>query len=150
MIPVFAVLPVTDAQYESVFALHERLFRPYIEKIWGWHPDWQQQNFRRNWSDCSTQVIESGGELIGYQQVLAEDDAVLLKNLGLLPAFQGRGIGAQLVRTLQSTASARGVPIKLSVFSTNPGAVRFYECMGFVIKDRTDEFQHMLWKPMPA
>ncbi len=147
MTPDFELSPVSEARYEAVFTLHETLFRGHIEQIWGWHPAWQRQNFQRNWELCETRLIEVGGTPAGYIQTLQEPDHLLLKNLGLLPPFQRRGIGNKLIRDLQDRAAELRLPIRLSVFVTNPDAVCFYDRLGFVKEGRTNEFQHMRWDP---
>ena len=150
MIPAFRLLPVTESDYGAVFALHQELFRAHIERIWGWHPDWQKQNFRRNWAACETRLIEVDGRPAGYLQTVQETDHLFLKNLGLLPCYQRLGIGSKLMRDLQCRAADLGLPVRLSVFTTNPDAVRFYERLGFVRADCTSEFQLMHWSAAPT
>ena len=135
----------SDDCYDAVFALHERLFRPHIEQIWGWLEDWQRENFLNNWKECDTRVVESCGELVGYVQTLQYHNHVLLKNIGLAPSHQSKGIGFWLIEGLQANAAALGLPLRLSVFTTNPRAQRFYERAGFVREGRTTAFQHMSW-----
>jgi len=135
----------TDDCYDAVFALHERLFRPHIEQIWGWLEDWQRENFLAAWKECETRVIESHGEIVGYVQTLQYTDHILLKNIGLAPSHQSKGIGFLLMEGLQAEAAALGLPLRLSVFTTNPRAQRFYERAGFVKEGRTTAFQHMSW-----
>jgi ribosomal protein S18 acetylase RimI-like enzyme len=141
----FTLVPAGDNSYDAVFALHERLFRPHIEQIWGWLEDWQRENFLSNWKDCDTRVVESCGELVGYIQTLRQPDHLLLKNLGLAPSHQGQGIGAALIQGLQAEATALGLRLRLSVFTTNPRAERFYQRAGFINEGRTSAFQHMSW-----
>ena len=146
MPPPFTLSKAGDDQYDAVLALHERLFRPHIEQIWGWLEEWQRQNFLTNWEECDTRVIVAGGELVGYLQTLQYSDHLLVKNLGLVPSHQGKGIGAMLIEDLQADAAALGLPLRLSVFSTNPRAQRFYERAGFVRDSQTTAFLHMSWR----
>ena len=145
MTPPFIISAATDDCYEAIFALHEQLFRPHIEQIWGWLGDWQRENFLATWKECETRVIESHGEIVGYVQTLQHPNHVLLKNIGLAPSHQSRGIGFLLIGSLQSDATALGLPLRLSVFTTNPRAQRFYERAGFVREGRTSALQHMSW-----
>jgi len=46
-------------------------------------------------------------------------DHDFIDELALLPEAQGRGIGSSLVRDVMGAASARGVPVRLSVLVTN-------------------------------
>lgn len=63
--------------------------------------------------------------------------------LYLLPDFQGLGIGSSLVSSLQCEAAERRVPLRLKVLKVNP-AKRFYERMGFSVKEETEYFFCML------
>src|SRR6266508_3063948 len=51
--------------------------------------------------------------------VLHHMDHDFIDELALLPEAQGRGIGSSLVRDVMGAASARGVPVRLSVLVTN-------------------------------
>lgn len=53
--------------------------------------------------------------------------------LGVDPDFQGRGIGAALLRQLCARADAAGTAAYLE--TDKPSSVRFYERHGFVVKD---------------
>jgi len=145
MVPHFTISAAGEDDYDSVFALHEQLFRTHIEQIWGWHQDWQRENFSNNWKQCDTRVIESHRELIRYVQTFQYPDHIFLKNLGLLPPHQSKGIGLSIMQDLQAKATALGLPIRLSVFTTNPRAQRFYERIGSINESRTAEFQHVSW-----
>jgi ribosomal protein S18 acetylase RimI-like enzyme len=145
MPPPFTLSAASDDAYDAVFALHERLFRPHIEQIWGWLEDWQRENFLTNWKECDTRLVESGGEFVGYVQTLRQPDHLLLKNLALAPSHQGQGIGAALIQGLQAEATALDLPLRLSVFTTNPRAEQFYLRAGFINEGRTSAFQHMSW-----
>lgn len=137
--------PATESDYELLFAIHERLFRDHIEWIWGWDDCWQRKNFLSNWKACSTELIESNCKIIGYLQTMEVADYLYLKNIGLLREWQGGGIGAFLMRGLQTRAAALDFSIRLSVFTTNPRAQCFYERLGFVTEDQSGEFNHMVW-----
>ena len=91
----FVLHAADEAIRPRIFALHEEVFRPHIEQIWGWHEDWQRENFAGNWKSCETHWIECEGKLVGHLQTLKNADHLLLKNLALLPQFQG-GALAQL------------------------------------------------------
>jgi GNAT superfamily N-acetyltransferase len=53
-------------------------------------------------------------------------------HIDLLPAYQGRGFGGRLIRTLRDTLAARGVPgLHLTMVIENANAYEFYRHMGF-------------------
>ena len=57
-------------------------------------------------------------------------------HIDILPAYQSKGAGTELMETLKSHLRARGVPgIFLSVGKQNSGALRFYKRNGFQVLD---------------
>jgi len=143
----FITKPASDDLFETLKALKERVLRHHVEKIWGWHADWQRENFSNNWKSCETISVHADNEVIGYMQTLGKADHLLLKTLCISPPYQNRGIGSSLMKTLQNRAESQGLPIRLSVYVTNLRAENFYRRLGFVNGKRGNEFQHMSWSP---
>lgn len=77
-------------------------------------------------------LVADDGETIGAVAFAqAKDDAVLLRQLYVRPAMQGRGIGGMLLHEIQgSFPEARKV--RLEVEPANERAVAFYLAQGFV------------------
>lgn len=70
-------------------------------------------------------------EAWGDLPVYAEHPAHM--HIDLLPRLQGLGLGRALVETLAEALRARGVPgLHLGVSKDNPGAIAFYQRVGFV------------------
>ncbi|WP_273808377.1 MULTISPECIES: GNAT family N-acetyltransferase [unclassified Pseudomonas] len=139
------VRQATTGDQPALFDIHRSVFRCHIEKLWGWNEAWQRQNFSSECENADTSVVEEDGVIAGYTQVLDEDDQVYIQNIALSEAFQGRGIGTELLRQLQSHASARKVPLMLSVFRTNPSARRLYERLGFLRIGESETHIEMCW-----
>ena len=55
-----------------------------------------------------------------------------------MPAYQGRGIGTQVVRDVLAEARDRGVPARISVEVDNPLARALYERLGFKAYGETE------------
>ena len=70
------------------------------------------------------------GQDIGVLTVSDRQDALFVERLYILPAYQGRGIGTQLLRSIMARAFDRGLPVRLHVLKVNP-ARRLYERLGF-------------------
>ena len=81
--------------------------------------------------------MESRGQPIGCLNVEWLSGEVKLKRVFLLPAFQKRGIGSQLVRQVLSEATLAGLPVRLRGFRVNP-AQRLWQRLGFVVSGETD------------
>ena len=93
-------------------------------------------------------VAEDGGELAGYvalghpTRLQSNRHVLLVRGLGVAPAFQRRGIGRELLRAAAEEARRRGARrLTLRVLSTNAGARALYEACGFVVEGvLRDEF----------
>lgn len=107
---VAKVTEITDA-WHSLEALKRRLATPRSEFL----------------------VADDGKTVGGMAFAQADQDgkAVDIRQLYVLPAFQGRGIGGLLMDEIEdSFPEARS--FRLEVESANPRAVRFYELRGYI------------------
>ena len=141
----FELRAATPDDHDAVFALYENLFRHHVERIWGWDPAWQTANFTEEWQTARTDLILTLHGLSGYLQVKSEPDHDYILSLGILPESQGQGIGRRIVADLMQAAASRGMPLRLSVFRTNPRALEFYESLGFQTTTETPEFHRLEW-----
>jgi ribosomal protein S18 acetylase RimI-like enzyme len=132
---------------EPIYALYESLFRHHIEQIWGWDEAWQRANFTEEWQMARTWRVESQGRLAGYIQQKNEQDFVYLLSVAIIPDFQGRGIGRQIMAGFQDEAARLGQPLRLSVFRTNPRALSFYQGLDFRVTEETEAFHRLEWLP---
>lgn len=84
-------------------------------------------------------LAEENGQAAGFCKlgplfvpVETERRAIELRQLYILPAWKGRGVGGALVEWAVGTARAAGMEeMYLSVYSDNPVARRLYERFGF-------------------
>ena len=80
-------------------------------------------------------VAEVDGQVVAAM-ALSEDGAPSwIEQMYVLPGFNGRGIGSQLLRLAHETL---GRPIRLYTFLPNAGARRFYERHGYRVIECTD------------
>ena len=76
-------------------------------------------------------VVWIGPHRIGRVLVNETGQELRLVDIALLEAYRGSGIGTGLLQDLIMRARAEGVPMRLSVRTSNPAA-RLYERLGFV------------------
>jgi len=78
----------------------------------------------------------SDDRLIGYAGLSlngrAPDFEASVHTIGVDPAWQGRGIGSALLRTLLAIADEVAAPVFLEVRTDNEPAIKLYEAYGFV------------------
>jgi ribosomal protein S18 acetylase RimI-like enzyme len=109
-----------------------------------WRPSDTAETISLNGHD----MIELHGKPVGCIAVRWHPDHLFIDKLYIDPAFQNRGIGAQVLRQRVREAAERGLPTKLSVLTTNP-AQKFYEREGFSVEAETEERRRMVILSLP-
>lgn len=95
--------------------------------------------------DPLTRIIVVDGIDAGVFNVEPRDGEHWLHMLYLLPQFQCKGIGRQLLTEVQANARTLGLPVRLQVMRANPARSYLYEPLGFVVYDETDQCFCMQW-----
>ncbi|GAB3537232.1 ribosomal protein S18-alanine N-acetyltransferase [Arthrobacter tecti] len=77
-------------------------------------------------------VVEVDGAVVGYCGVMVVDTTADIQTIGVLPGFEGQGIGTAMLTEMLSEARRRGArETLLEVREDNPRARRMYERFGF-------------------
>lgn len=94
---------------------------------------WTRGNFIDSLnSGYSCWVLESHQEIIGYAIVMMVLDEVHLLNISVASAYQGKGIGRELLHAMMEIGRSHGgLNMFLEVRVSNTKAVRLYENIGF-------------------
>lgn len=80
----------------------------------------------------------------GYLWVEPSRESLEIVEIALLPEFQNRGIGRQVLEEEMARALARNGPVALQVLRENR-AVSLYSRLGFREVDRTETHIQMRW-----
>lgn len=147
MSPPLEIRDAGSDDYEAIFGLHEALFKEAIERIWGWDDSRQRENFAEEWRTVATRSLFLAEGWVGYVQLKHEADCLYLLCLAVMPDFQGMGIGRSVMNGLQAEATRSELPLRLSVFRSNPRAERFYEGLGFQVSGTNGDLIRMEWLP---
>ncbi len=131
-------------------AAHAALVEAFVDH-WGTpvapFEEWSQDFLRGAEFDPSLWVIaEDDGTVAGVLAARMTGDRGWIAELGVRPAWRGRGLGAALLRTSFARFASRGAPeAVLSVDSENTtGATRLYERVGMRSKFRFDFYEKRL------
>jgi ribosomal protein S18 acetylase RimI-like enzyme len=89
--------------------------------------------------DSITYVIEADGQPAGRLRVVRTAGQIEIAGLQVLPEYQNRGIGTDVVTTLTQEGATRAVPVVLEVEKDNPDALRLYLRLGFTQFGETPE-----------
>ena len=101
----------------------------FIQETWGWDELLQEHSFHDNLPAKSFTIATLDGD-VGALNLREKTDHLWLEMLLVLPEYQGRGIGRQMLEHAQREARKAQKPLRLSVLKLNP-AHGFYRHMGF-------------------
>jgi ribosomal protein S18 acetylase RimI-like enzyme len=90
----------------------------------------QDDHYRSNYPGATLDVIEVEGELAGRLYVHRGPRDIRIMDIALAPAFRGRGVGTELLRSLIEEAEQSGRKLSVHVEITNP-ARSLYARLGF-------------------
>ncbi len=74
---------------------------------------------------------DAGRRPVGHCYLSQAPDQHRLLDLTIASEFRGQGLGSAVLERLCATAAAAGVPLRLSVWQDNTGAIRLYRRLGF-------------------
>ena len=139
--------PATPADFEFFFRLHEAAMRAYVEEAYGpWDADWQRTYFRETFDPALLRVIQWNGQDAGMLHVQERSEELFLVDIEILPAFQRRGIGTQVLRSLIAEAERQGKPVALQVLRVNHEARKLYERLGFRVTGEKEKHYLMAYE----
>ena len=112
-----------------------------------WQFERQEEEYKQRFPDARYDVILVDGAPAGRIWVGADDKQIRLLDIAIIPQFQNRGVGTQLLRQLMAEATEAQKALRHSVFVLNDNAYRFYERLGFVTIEDLGGYKHMEWVP---
>lgn len=135
--PAPRLRPARPDEAGFVLALEETTMRAVALALWGeWRP---RPPGALDLAAC--RIIESAGQPVGVVEWHRRPDALRIAKLYIRPESQRCGIGGWVLA--QAAVQAQGLPIRLSVLTTNP-ALEFYRRHGFVVETSTAERHHLI------
>ncbi|MDY7041561.1 MAG: GNAT family N-acetyltransferase [Chloroflexota bacterium] len=117
---------------EFAYCVKRAAFKEYVDKVWGWDEDEQQQLHEQRFRAQDFRVINFAGIDVGIMAVVVNPDCVEVNQLFLLPEYQGKNIGRRCMLLIMEEACQLGLPVRLSVMKVNPRALAFYQQLGFM------------------
>ena len=116
-----------------------------VRQFGQWDDAMQEGFFVKKWFPEKYQILLCEGLPCGYLWVEDRDDSVVIMEIVILPEFQCRGIGTQVLQEEISRARDRNVPTTLRVLKESRAA-SLYNRLGFQEYDRTETHILMKWK----
>lgn len=138
--------PATEQDYEFVYHVLKTTMQAYVDQAWGWDEEWQRTYFSMRFTPSEDRIIVLEGQDIGVISIQRRPDGIFMSKIYILPPFQGRGIGTQLIRSVLDDAFEQGLPVTLRVLKVNP-ARKLYERLGFKIIEEAESRYDMRADP---
>jgi ribosomal protein S18 acetylase RimI-like enzyme len=139
----------TPADADAVDALVERAYAHYVERI-GRRPGPMDDDHKAEIEAQEIVLLEDeDGTLVGVLVRRAEPGHLLVHNVAIDPAHQGRGHGRALLEHAEAEAAERGLPeLRLYTHVRMTENIAMYERAGWIEYDRRGEagFQRVFFR----
>ena len=133
--------PATSADEAFLLGLRKQTMTEHLSRVGlDLDDEHHRQRLLANYADAC--VICVADEAIGLCKAYRGETAWVLMQIQVAPAWQGRGVGADIITALIAQARQEGLPVSLSVLKGNP-ARRLYERLGFRVFAQS-EHEHEL------
>lgn len=143
--------PYIDNEYhdykEFIYQVKKEAYQKYVEECWGSWIEEEQRKYYDNFINQvkdDTWIIQLNGNDIGfYNGVELEDGSYEIGNICIIPEYQGKGIGTQVLKDIMKLHKEQDLYIQY--FKQNPVG-KLYERLGFIPNGET-EFHYQMIKP---
>lgn len=122
---------------DFLYRLKAACLKEYVAAIWGWDEADQRRRFMAGFDPAASHIIVVFGRDVGQLAVDLAPEEIFLAGIYLLPAYQGQGLGSQVLGDLLSAPWRRARPLRLQVLVGNP-ARYLYSRLGFRVIGQTD------------
>lgn len=142
----FRLRPADQSDFDFIWRLRVVTMKASIEQSYGWDETTQREYAAES---LAGQIVLVDEKPVGVLTLTDWGDQLHLTWLAILPAWQGQGLGGQLLRHCQQRAVAAGQSLSLQVLKNNP-AVHLYERLGFTTDAHSGPHKLMMcWRAMP-
>ncbi len=90
-------------EIDVVRAIVDEAYSPYVARI-GMRPGPMDDDYVAELRDGLVDVVEHDGEILGLIVLMDDSDTLLVQNIAVRPASQGRGVGRALLAHADRTA----------------------------------------------
>jgi GNAT superfamily N-acetyltransferase len=132
---------------EFAYEVVKVTMRDYAIQTWGtWLDKESKIAAKVDTESGKIKIIYIENEKAGTLQLERRKNEIFINQIYLLPSFQSKGVGRDIVNDLKKMARDEKTPLKLSVLQVNP-AKEFYIKNGFEIEKETQERVYMQYVP---
>lgn len=133
------IRPATAHDVAPVQALIEAAYALYIPRI-GARPGPMLEDYAALIAQGRVEVFEEQGQVLGVLVLIALADGLLLDNVAVSPAAQGRGLGRQLMAHAEARARQLGLEVvRLYTNEAMSENLGLYERLGYRETHRAEQ-----------
>ncbi len=132
-----------NSDYEFLFELKKSAEFEPIKAVFGWDENVQRDIHRDEWNEGKPTIIEVDGFAVGSYLVQFHSEYLYFGRFFLLPQYQGKGIGSQVLKDVIEIASQKSLTIKLCYLQGNRVG-QLYKRFGFEVSGQDEQFVHMI------
>ncbi|RBL82790.1 GNAT family N-acetyltransferase [Streptomyces cavourensis] len=142
-----ALQPATEDDLPFLLSLRRATMTEHLARA-GAPQDDEHHLARIRYGFEGAQIVWLHGRPAGLFKTLREPDGWRVVQIQIDPAYQGQGLGRQLLTGLLRQADQEGAAVTLSVLQGNP-ARRLYESLGFRAVEEAGVETEMRYEPGP-
>jgi len=138
----------TMADAGAVRALVERAYGMYVQRI-GRRPAPMDADYEALIGRAQVVLAELDGAPVGVLVLVPRPGHLLLENIAVDPAFQGRGVGRQLMQLAEQRAVQAGLPeVRLYTNQLMTENLAWYPALGYreVSRGEQDGFRRVFFR----
>ena len=136
--PAYRLRDAANSDHDFIYQIKKQSIYPYVERLFGWDEEYQRNDFESDFNMHDFKIIEADERSVGFVQTTENEYRINLTELHLLPAYQGRGIGSDIIRGINARAVRNNKYVTTGCFIANERARRLYERLGFSLKEKTN------------
>ncbi|MCI5060055.1 MAG: GNAT family N-acetyltransferase [Alphaproteobacteria bacterium] len=126
--------------------VHHVAYRDTIEQMFGWDEALQDKQANKAFDEGGIHIVNYNDVPIGVVGWEDRPDFLWLKEVFILPEYQGQGLGSHIVQDTIDKARSLGKDLHLRTLKANLGAKKLYERHGFKVAEATDIHWNMALK----
>ena len=131
--------------FEFAFLAKKEALGPHVAVKWGWDEAFQRRVHSERWAAKSFFRIVVDGEAAGTVAIDESPTHVQFGEFYLLPPYQRRGIGGQVLASVMERSAKGRLPVRLECLKWNP-ALSLYKRVGFRVTSENDTHYFMEWR----
>ncbi len=127
----YGLRSITKNDYDFIYQVKKGAYKKYVERCFGSWDEEQQKEYFKTFIETYKEgafIITLGGRDIGFYNGYASDNKYEIGNICIIPEYQNRGIGTDILKDVLSENLDKEITIQY--FKQNPVG-RLYERLGF-------------------